>query len=231
MAPESSTDRFRRIYETNSWSGGSRSGPGSDPRQASPYRRVLQRFIDDPANGIRTIVDVGCGDWAWTRLMRFGDRRYTGYDVVPELVERLEATHGKPAVSFHVTDENWDDLADGDLLLVKDVLQHLSTERVAHFLNHVLPRYRLAIITNDIARYHLTCWPLPVPRRSVREVNCDIEDGDWRPLDISRAPYAVRVTPLLTYRTKVSLRTLDVKQAVLHRNEPVTPSRGSHAPA
>jgi hypothetical protein len=41
----------------------------------------------------------------------------------------------------------------GDLLLIKDVLQHLSNHSVQEFLEKVLPRYRYALITNDIARY------------------------------------------------------------------------------
>jgi hypothetical protein len=192
--------------------------------------KLLQRFIDDPENGIQDIVDVGCGDWSWARFMQFGNRRYTGYDIVPELTEHLQKTHGNARVSFHVTDGRWNDVASGDLLLVKDVLQHLSSQRIGEFIAHVLPRFRLAIITNDIARYHLEYWPLPFPRRSVREVNLDVEDGDWRPLDITRTPYDVPAVPLLTYRNKVSLRTLDVKRAVLWRNDRVMTSPGKRDP-
>jgi len=214
---EAGDTRFREIYRTHSWEGGSRSGPGSDPGKAAPYLRLLQGFIDDPANRVGSIVDLGCGDWAWTRHVRFGNRRYAGFDVVPELVQKLERDHGSELVRFAVADAGWSNLPDADLLLVKDVLQHLSTERVRRFMTDVLPRYRLALITNDVARFHLPWWPLPWPRRAVGTVNSAVEDGGWCPLDVTQPPFSIVATPLLTFGVKVSWRTLDVKRTVLHR--------------
>ena len=162
-------------------------------------------------------MDVGRGDWAWTQHVRFANRRYAGFDVVPELVQKLERDHGSDLVSFAVADDGWTNLPDADLLLVKDLLQHLSTERVTRFMTDVLPRYRLALITNDVARYHLTRWPLPWTRRAVGIVNSAIADGGWRPHDVTQPPFSIAAKPLLTFGVKVSLRTLDVKQTVLHR--------------
>ena len=41
----------------------------------------------------------------------------------------------------------------GDFLLIKDVLQHLSNRGVQVFIETILPRFRYAIMTNDVHKY------------------------------------------------------------------------------
>jgi hypothetical protein len=90
---------------------------------------VLQPCIDDPEKWIQDIIDMGCGDWSRARFMQFGNRRSTGYDIVPQLTDYLQKTHGNARVSFPVTDGRWNDVAGGYLLPVKDILQQLGPSR------------------------------------------------------------------------------------------------------
>jgi hypothetical protein len=87
------------------------------------------------------------------------------------------------AVRFECSDFLSQPPPGGDLLLIKDVLQHLSNACVHDFIRDVLPRFRYAIITNDVCNYEK--WPrfgIITLRRQLQEPNIDITDGSSRPL-------------------------------------------------
>src|SRR6478735_6812488 len=80
-APASNPRRvnvFEHIYRNDLWHGG--SGPGSLPSVNRPYVRFLHGFLR--ANQIQTVVDLGCGDWQFSRRIDWGGARYLGLDVV-----------------------------------------------------------------------------------------------------------------------------------------------------
>src|SRR5215831_14317353 len=56
---------FDRIYRTEAWGATEGeafcSGFGSEQKYAEPYVAWVKRFIDE--NRIRTVVDLGCGDF------------------------------------------------------------------------------------------------------------------------------------------------------------------------
>ncbi|MGE0666692.1 MAG: trans-aconitate 2-methyltransferase [Sphingomonadales bacterium] len=135
---------FDEVYRARRW-GGSRqaapffSGHGSDPGIASRYAEMVRRFIAD--HGIRSVADLGCGDYRVGALIAPAVERYTGIDVVPRLVDWLSETHGRPGVvDFRCADLSRDPLPEADLYLVRQVLQHLSNARIAGFLANLPPQ-------------------------------------------------------------------------------------------
>ena len=56
-------ERFEQIYESDEWGYG--SGEGSLPVYTHGYMRVLQLFMKN--HGVRRVVDLGCGDWKFSR--------------------------------------------------------------------------------------------------------------------------------------------------------------------
>ncbi|MCX7199835.1 MAG: hypothetical protein NTW37_18140, partial [Proteobacteria bacterium] len=74
-------DVFDFIYERSVWGGG--SGAGSNLPVTVPYIGYLHYLME--FHDVRTIVDIGCGDWRFTRHLDFTGRDYLGYDVVPSV--------------------------------------------------------------------------------------------------------------------------------------------------
>jgi len=76
-------ERFERIYRRNSLGGRvSRSGLGSDPEATVAVRAALPGLVREL--GVRTLVDVPCGDFQWMRQVSLpGVERYIGLDIVP----------------------------------------------------------------------------------------------------------------------------------------------------
>jgi SAM-dependent methyltransferase len=170
-------DAFRHIYDTDHWNGG--SGEGSAIEATEPYRRVLETVVS--GSDVTSIVDAGCGDWQFSRLVDWSGKRYVGVDIVPEVVEANRSSFGRETVDFVAADIRIETLPAADLLLCKDVLQHWDVRSVQRFLARNLAHYRYALITNDLASVH----------SAPEMLNAEIPIGHWRPLDLERAPFGL----------------------------------------
>jgi SAM-dependent methyltransferase len=169
---------FADIYRNNVWGFG--SGHGSLTNVTKGYRSFVETFIRE--NGVRSVVDYGCGDWQFSRLINWGDAEYTGVDVVESVVAANQKQYGRCGVRFELNNGK---ARSGDLLLVKDVLQHFSDDDIEDFLRDVLPRFRFALITNCV---------LP---ESI--LNASISTGSFRPLDLRKAPFKFPATAVYSF--------------------------------
>jgi len=174
----SSSRVFQKIYAKNRWVFG--SGEGSKPEIAQPYMEFLQNFLRE--KNIQSVVDVGCGDWQFSQLIEWGNVKYLGLDVVPEVIEENQRQFGSEDISFQVFDATREALPPADLLLIKDVLQHWPNAAIQNFLPN-LKKYRYALITND----------------ADERTNVDISFGEHRAVDITLPPFNVSAQPVLEY--------------------------------
>jgi SAM-dependent methyltransferase len=149
----SSGDAFSAIYAQRVW--GTRndetfySGPGSRDPFISRYCDIVSSFIIE--RGVRSVVDLGCGDFAVGRRIAAPGIRYVGIDVVEALIEHNTALYGTDSISFRKCDITTDDdLPGGDLCLVRQVLQHLSNEEILKVLD-TCAKYPFLIITEHIS--------------------------------------------------------------------------------
>ena len=160
------------VADTSDWSG--HSGGGSSVYHTIPYKAFLESFIQ--ANAISSVLDVGCGDWQFSRFVNFGAGVYYGYDVVTSVIARNAELFGSTRRIFREMPSIFEELPTCDLLVVKDVLQHLSNERIMMFARDLFPRFRFCLVTNSFEK-------LNTPQ------NIDVLDGEFRCLDLTAAPY------------------------------------------
>ena len=166
-------DRFGHIARTNLWGGASRSGLGSELVATATLRETLPPFL--ARYGVRTLLDAPCGDFGWLSMVNLGVA-YTGADIVPTLVEENERRYGGPASGrrFLTLDLTPIRCRAPIVVLCRDCLVHLSFANVSR---------ALANIRASGATYLLTTTFLE------HDANADIEDGDWRMLNLERAPF------------------------------------------
>jgi SAM-dependent methyltransferase len=140
-------DIFSEIYRDARW-GGERgsfhSGSGSTSGHAESYAQVIKAFIKQ--HNVRRLVDLGCGDFRVGAQLIGADITYTGIDIVPSLVESNQRMYGSERVGFECMNIIDDELPDGDLCLVRQVLQHLSNEQIIKVLKNS-EKYRYVIVT------------------------------------------------------------------------------------
>jgi predicted TPR repeat methyltransferase len=131
---------FSEIYAKNIWGG---SGGGSTPENTVEYRKLLQKLLKDL--GIRSVVDYGCGDWSFSRLIDWSGVWYVGIDVVESVIESNRKKYGKPTINFHYpTYRNR-----ADMMILKDVLQHWGNSDIVTFLANNKDRYKYILIVNS----------------------------------------------------------------------------------
>jgi SAM-dependent methyltransferase len=147
----SGRDTFRKIYRTKAWGDNGEpfySGPGSDGPASEQYCASVIKFIRD--HNVQSVVDFGCGDFSvGRRIVEASGVRYTGVDVVPELINHHKSKVHDPRVSFHCADITKDPLPSGDLCLIRQVLQHLGNRDVAKVLTR-LGSFPQVLISEDV---------------------------------------------------------------------------------
>jgi SAM-dependent methyltransferase len=171
------TSTFNRIYAEGTWgtvAGRGTSGTGSTLAITQEYRAYVEDFIK--THSIRSVVDAGCGDWSFSSAITWGDASYLGVDIASDVIATVRSKHEKGKIRFQVGDIT-DELPAADLLISKDVLQHLSNALVHKFITNNLRKgkYKWVILTND---------------RGSR--NSDIVSGGYRAIDLAAPPFEVR---------------------------------------
>lgn len=168
---------FREIWSSNLWGADtSVSGLGSEDAATAPLRAALPALF---ANlGIRSLIDAPCGDFGWMRDVVDGIVRYTGIDIVPELVARNQRAYGTSdgRIGFRHANLISDPLPRADAILCRDCMVHLSFANIAAALANI----RASGATWLIATTFTRCT-----------VNSDIADGDWRILNLTLPPIAL----------------------------------------
>ena len=148
----SPAELFGTIYRQKHWGGAALdfySGSGSHTTDVlEPFVTAVRAYLSSlPERPI--VVDLGCGDFAaGSRLVQLA-RHYHACDVVPELIARNRSLPTPPNVSFHVLDAVTDPLPSGDVVIVKQVFQHLRNDQIAAIVRK-LSRYPRWIITEHV---------------------------------------------------------------------------------
>lgn len=170
---------FTEIYDTQGWGGWNGVGPGSTEEDgARPFLDYLQSFID-LHDDIKTVVDMGCGYGELLKNIKFPkDTKYLGLDIVESVIKFNKEHYVRDNFSFD-TVEKLEDLATyhGDLLMLKDVIQHWTIDQILFAKKHIIPNFKYAIIVNNIYTVYPTVQ------------NSAIRTGDSRPLDLKKAPF------------------------------------------
>lgn len=186
---------FSSIYRNKIWAAGAAkgsdfySGVGSTEAFTEPYERLIAQFIKD--NNIRVVVDLGCGDFqVGQRILQKVECTYVGVDVVDDLIARNNARFGSEKVSFYSRDISHDPLPDGDLCLIRQVLQHLDNATIERVLQNA-QKYKFCIVTES-------------QRFNPKVINVDIPSGAWTRssldsgLYFDQKPFSRKIQTLLT---------------------------------
>lgn len=171
--PLSAAEAFRHALQTNHWAGAeSNSGPGSGLDQTAALRTALPALFG--RLGISSLLDLPCGDWRWMATVDLRGLRYTGGDLLEELVVQNRRHYGGPGRRFVPLDITASDLPDADLLLCRDCLVHFSFADIEKAFRNIR--------RSGIACLLTTTFP-------AESLNADIVTGDWRPLNLQAPPF------------------------------------------
>lgn len=190
-------EQFTQIYEYGIWQsdgeGNGTSGSGSQLSTTEPYRHFLAEFLQE--NKIESVVDAGCGDWGFSHAIDWSGIDYRGFDIVQFVIDRNEMAFAQPNIRFFHTNMITTKLPKADLLICKDVLQHLPFTDVFKFVKQ-FSNYKYCLITNDVDSRTGSC------------VNYDADRGlyAYRNLDLTKPPFNCVAERVLIYDTGVATK-------------------------
>jgi hypothetical protein len=144
-------EMFSAIYKNKLWGAHDdfSSGSGSHTEGiVGPYVQAVRQFLQGCGPG-QTVVDIGCGDFAVGSRIVDAASAYIACDVVPELIDRNRQRFQAPGLRFETVDAVEDPLPAGDVVCIRQVLQHLSNAQIAAVVGKLAP-FRHWIITEHL---------------------------------------------------------------------------------
>ncbi len=166
------TKAFTDVYTRNVWGRKDTSGHGSAVKYTKAYVTYLATVLNKFE--VRCVLDIGCGIWEHLLQITWTGIDYLGIDAVPSVIEKNESLNLASNIRFRCGTLETLTIAptDYDLVIIKDVFQHLPNALILDILERV-KNVPLLLITNDISQAD----------------NTDCLLGGFRKLDMERSPF------------------------------------------
>lgn len=193
--PQTHSEIFEDIYKNELWGQGQGSGGGSSPEITFDYRHYISKILKEL--NIKSVVDLGCGDWQFSYLIDWENIHYTGIDCVKTLVEQNNVKYGTQNIKFEYKDASAGvDGYKADLLIVKDVLIHWPNIDIKKFLDKLLKEknFKYLLITNSNNKDSF--------------LNKDINPGEFHSLDLNIAPFDYNFKEVLDWSPETKITYL-----------------------
>jgi hypothetical protein len=149
-------DAFTKIYTEGLWAKSNNdpdsfsSGSGSrQPNIVATYIGAVEKFITS-LDQKPDVVDLGCGDFFIGSRIRHLCRNYIACDIVDSLIARNKDIYRHMDVDFRVLDITSDELPAGDVVFVRQVLQHLSNELILNAIPKIESNYKYLVLTEHL---------------------------------------------------------------------------------
>ena len=133
-------DVMEQIYDQSLWGGKEfdfYSGIGShDPMIVNIYVKTVTNFLKSHDHKM-TICDIGCGDFNIGQHIFKYSKKYFAIDIVEELIERNKMKFKTKNLEFLCLDIANEVLPKADVIIIRQVLQHLSNNEIQQILNRL----------------------------------------------------------------------------------------------
>jgi len=204
------------LKEKNSGNRESASGPGSyieNTKEASDFIfEIVKKYK------IKSLLDLGCGDWNWFDLLierirkedGFSDFKYIGWDAHPDLVNGLNTEFGDDNTSFHLSDIVTAEYPQVDLILCRDVLFHMKPK----VINLVLDK-----IKQSRTKYFLSTTFDITKNSDMSEININNNIADWyfHIININIEPYNMKKSILEQVEEKNCSKNNNKRFSILYK--------------
>ena len=147
---------FSIIYSKNMWGNLNNkqkfySGFGSSNSEIiEGFILNVNEFINN-LNYKPTVLDIGCGDFAIGKKIFLNTKQYIACDVVTELIEYNKKKYKYSNLKFLDIDASDDNgLPKADVIILRQVLQHLSNQKIQLILDKIQNNYKYLIICEHL---------------------------------------------------------------------------------
>lgn len=147
---------FSRIYSEKVWGQVKQnnhkycSGTGShDELIVTSYVNAINNFVNQLGVDV-SVVDLGCGDFNVGSKIRPVFANYIACDIVSSLISFNKIFYHDLDVDFRQFDLTRDEIPTADVIIVRQVLQHLSNKDIINFITNVVGKCKYLIVTEHL---------------------------------------------------------------------------------
>jgi len=115
----------------------------------APYVKFVNLFLLDKK--LKSIIDLGCGDFNVGKNIYKNVNKYYAFDIVPDLIKTNKKKFNDKKIVFECKNFIDDSLPKADGVIIRQVLQHLDNKSIIKILNKI-KSYKYAIITEHIPK-------------------------------------------------------------------------------
>lgn len=182
-------DIFNQIYEKSLWN--YKSGRGSDPIVAAPWINTVNQLL--LKKDINSILDLGCGDWRIGKSLNIENKYYLGVDVSSIIIDEI-SQYSSNNIKFVCDDIETMDFPEVDLIIIKDVLQHLPNNAIIKIVDKIIKSCKYALLCNDFTENY----------------NTDIVAGEHRPINLNLDPFNYGFEKITTFQCFSDIKMINL---------------------
>lgn len=172
-------ETFNNIYINNVWGNG--SGPGSYIENVKPWVNAINSVIKE--KNISSVLDLGCGDGQWLNLLPLDKISYIGIDASELAISLNKSKNHLGNLTFIHDDLVTADYPKVDLIIIKDVLQHLPYDMIKSILSKIKTGCRYALFCEDFSNS-----------------DKDINAGEWRGINLMGPKFDIELEFIDSYK-------------------------------
>ena len=199
---------FSGIYENYGFgSTESRSGPGSTLEETRLLREEIKKLIAE--KGIKSVVDIPCGDFHWMKEIVFNFDYYTGGDIVEKIIDSNNKKYKSQKTNFTKINIISDNLPRVDLMICRDCLFHFSYNDIFMFFNNFISsNIKFLLVTSH-------------QNETNKFLNKDIMTGDFRKIDLFSEPFNFSKTFIFSIQDKDKIEISNYKHLYLFSHKDI----------
>jgi hypothetical protein len=147
---------FSNIYAGGGW------GRSADPEMkfysggGSHEEAVVMPYVEAVCNLLKSfktppkVVDLGCGDFNVGSKICHHTQMTIACDIVPDLISFNKEKFRDLNVYFQLIDLTMDELPYGEIVIIRQVLQHLSNASILNSLPKIINNFKYLVITEHL---------------------------------------------------------------------------------
>lgn len=154
--------KFSLIKTLNIWSSSeSKSGKGSEIKNTRVIRNILPKIIKK--YNIKNMLDCPCGDMNYiSRVLKKVNVKYTGIDIVDNIIQENKIKY--PQYKFKQLNVIDQKLSNYDLILMKDLLNHLSFKSIKKIFKNIKnSKSKYLLLNNNNLKKNIEGFLSPAP--------------------------------------------------------------------
>lgn len=164
----------------------SRSGPGSTLEETKVLREDIKAFIS--SKGIKSIVDIPCGDFHWMKEISDIFESYIGGDVVEKAITENNEKYSTDKIKFINFDLLNDTIPGCDLLIVRDIIGHFPLEDGKKIVENIIRSNCKYVMSTTWAKKVGDTWSR-CDQGSIHRENEGVDYGRFYPVNLMASPF------------------------------------------